>query len=183
MKKSESHFNDTPDKKLTLACDIWSLGVVAFIILSGFPPFYPTSMNNVVHAQTSISGMDSEMRQKIIKADYNTDGPEWDLVSALAKDFIKFLLVPEPEERPVISKVLEHEWLRGIETRNCDRLLAYGNRRNSDPEILHAAALAAGLMHNEVEVIGGVVFDKKATVPAQRPVVEFDSSELWKFFK
>ena len=54
--------------------DIWSIGVIAYILLSGRPPFKGRSKN--------------EIFRSIMHASLNFDHPIWDKVSAEAKDFI-----------------------------------------------------------------------------------------------
>ncbi|TYZ68879.1 hypothetical protein PybrP1_009736 [[Pythium] brassicae (nom. inval.)] len=66
-------------------CDIWSLGVITYILLCGFPPFYDE--NQV-----------EEMR-KILHADFEFVEPYFDGVSSQAKDLIRKMLVVDPDKR------------------------------------------------------------------------------------
>eukprot|EP01029_Cantina_marsupialis_P007159 TRINITY_DN1791_c0_g1_i1.p1 TRINITY_DN1791_c0_g1~~TRINITY_DN1791_c0_g1_i1.p1 ORF type:complete len:324 (+),score=99.40 TRINITY_DN1791_c0_g1_i1:115-1086(+) len=79
--------------------DLWSLGVIAYILLCGFPPFYDD--NNAA------------LFEKIKKAEFVFLEPYWDGVSADAKDLINKLLVVDPTERLTADKVLEHKWIVG----------------------------------------------------------------------
>jgi calcium-dependent protein kinase len=56
-------------------CDIWSAGVILYIMLCGYPPFYGDN--------------DDEILQKVILGDYQMEGEEWDQVSQDAKDLIR----------------------------------------------------------------------------------------------
>jgi len=78
--------------------DCWSIGVITYVLLCGFPPFYGKTQNILF--------------DKILRADYDFPDPEWTSVSASAKDFIKKLLVIEPEERYSAKQCLDHPWLK-----------------------------------------------------------------------
>lgn len=66
-------------------CDYWSIGVVAFILLSGSPPFYEDD-NFALFEQI-----------KACKYDFDVD--TWETVSDEAKDFIRKILVADPKIR------------------------------------------------------------------------------------
>jgi len=79
--------------------DIWSLGVIIYIILSGFRPFEAEDRY--------------ELYQQVIKADYEFFSPEWDSISPEAKDLISKMLQVQPEKRITIDEALQHPWIRG----------------------------------------------------------------------
>jgi len=79
------------------AVDVWSLGVIAYTAVSGFPPF-PLNM-------------DRESLKKVRSADFSFPSPYWDNNSDACKDFICKMLVLEPELRASIEQVLAHPWL------------------------------------------------------------------------
>lgn len=81
------------------SCDLWSIGVVLYILLSGTPPFYDE--DNFV------------LFEKIKNVDFNFDAPVWQSVSNEAKDIIRKLLVKNPEERLTPDEVLSHPWIVG----------------------------------------------------------------------
>ncbi len=58
-------------KKYDKACDLWSIGVIMFILLCGYPPFFG---NN-----------DAEIFRAVQRVDYRFLSPEWDDVSHEAK--------------------------------------------------------------------------------------------------
>jgi len=68
------------------AVDIWSIGVITYILLCGFPPFYGSN--------------DQMIFDKILRCDYSFPSPDWDKISTEAKDFIGALLVLDSSERP-----------------------------------------------------------------------------------
>ena len=79
--------------------DIWSLGVIIYIILSGFRPFEADDRY--------------ELYQQVIKADYEFFSPEWDTISNEAKDLIFRMLKVNPKERISIDEALNHPWIKG----------------------------------------------------------------------
>eukprot|EP00928_Gymnodinium_smaydae_P044844 TRINITY_DN29933_c0_g1_i1.p1 TRINITY_DN29933_c0_g1~~TRINITY_DN29933_c0_g1_i1.p1 ORF type:complete len:566 (-),score=86.66 TRINITY_DN29933_c0_g1_i1:478-2175(-) len=80
----------------TNKCDMWSLGVCAYMLLSGAFPF---------------DGTEQEVIKKIAAADYNMNARGLANVSENAKDFVKQLLCKNPDERLSAERALEHPWI------------------------------------------------------------------------
>jgi len=80
--------------------DVWSIGVIMYILLCGFPPFY--AENN------------SKLFEKIMAGTYSFPSPYWDKVSASAKDLVKCMLVVDPKNRYTSAQVMEHPWIKGL---------------------------------------------------------------------
>jgi len=78
--------------------DLWSMGVITYVVLCGFPPFYGKTQANLF--------------EKILNADYDFPDPEWTNISEEAKDFIKHLLVLDIEKRYTTKQCLDHPWLK-----------------------------------------------------------------------
>eukprot|EP01125_Pyxidicula_operculata_P009357 TRINITY_DN3082_c1_g1_i1.p1 TRINITY_DN3082_c1_g1~~TRINITY_DN3082_c1_g1_i1.p1 ORF type:complete len:186 (-),score=31.35 TRINITY_DN3082_c1_g1_i1:58-615(-) len=78
--------------------DIWSIGVITFILLCGAPPFFGDS--------------DAEMFKKILSCDWHFFSPEWDDISNDAKEFVSAILVPDPNDRPTASQCLQYGWIK-----------------------------------------------------------------------
>lgn len=86
-------------ENISTETDIWSLGVLTFLLLSGDSPFLDENDND----QLTLSN--------VTLAKYDFDYEEFDEVSAEAKDFITRLLRRAPEKRMSAEKCLEHNWL------------------------------------------------------------------------
>jgi len=84
------------------SCDMWSLGVIVFTLLSGSMPFLGKTQNAVLRAIR---------RGKVLMTSSN-----WANVSEHGKDFVQKLLVVKPSERMTASQALSHPWLMAVET-------------------------------------------------------------------
>merc|ERR1712183_1129842 len=88
-------------EKYDKSCDIWSLGVIMYILICGFPPFYSN------HGQPISPGM----KRRIRSGQYQFPKPEWTNVSSDCKELIKGCLKTNPEERLTIDQVIENKWI------------------------------------------------------------------------
>jgi len=95
------------------SCDIWSLGVIMYILLCGFPPFYSN------HGLPISPGM----KRRIRSGQYEFPNPEWQNVSNDAKDLIKGCLKTNPEERLTIDQVIKNKWISQYNVVPCTPLL------------------------------------------------------------
>lgn len=85
------------------SCDMWSLGVVIYILLCGYPPFY-----SEIPSITLSKGM----KARITNADYEFPPDDWCYISQQAINLIKSLLIVDATQRLTIEEVLSHPWLR-----------------------------------------------------------------------
>jgi len=90
-------------KPYTAAVDMWALGVVTFVILTGCFPFFEEGHNY------------SLLYQKIINVEYTF--PDEPMLSKEAKDFIKRLLVKDPAARLTPEQCRRHPWLKNSKLR------------------------------------------------------------------
>lgn len=88
-------------EKYDKSCDMWSLGVIMYILLCGYPPFYSN------HGLAISPGMKKRIRAGM----YDFPESEWRHVSKDAKDLIKALLCTDPDKRLTIEQVMKHNWI------------------------------------------------------------------------
>ncbi|XP_016135974.1 death-associated protein kinase 3-like [Sinocyclocheilus grahami] len=89
---------------LGLEADMWSIGVITYILLSGASPFLGETKQETL---TNISAVN-----------YDFDEEYFSNTSELAKDFIRRLLVKDPKKRMTIEDSLQHPWIKVIKRRN-----------------------------------------------------------------
>lgn len=86
------------NREYTKSCDIWSIGVITYILLCGYPPFYGDT--------------DNQIFDSVRTARFDFPSPDWDGISDSAKDFICSLLKRDPSKRLSASDALNHRWIR-----------------------------------------------------------------------
>ncbi|KAG5583559.1 hypothetical protein H5410_054186 [Solanum commersonii] len=78
--------------------DVWSAGVILYILLCGVPPFWAETEQGVAQA--------------IIRSAVNFKRDPWPKVSDNAKDLVKKMLNPDPSKRLTAQEVLDHPWIQ-----------------------------------------------------------------------
>lgn len=85
-------------RKYSSEADVWSLGVVLYILLCGLPPFWGNS--------------DKEVFTSILRGHLDFESAPWPCISEEAKNLVRSLLTLDPSKRPTISEMLSHPWLK-----------------------------------------------------------------------
>ncbi|GLD63267.1 death-associated protein kinase 2-like protein [Lates japonicus] len=85
---------------LSTAADMWSIGVITYILLSGLSPFQGET--------------DEETLRNIIAMNYEFHARYFSMTSSMAKDFIQKLLVKNPIDRMTAEECLLHPWIKPI---------------------------------------------------------------------
>ncbi|XP_021064742.1 serine/threonine-protein kinase 33 isoform X1 [Mus pahari] len=80
-------------------CDIWSIGVIMYILLCGAPPFLANS--------------EEKLYELIKKGELRFEDPVWDSVSDSAKNALKQLMKVDPAHRITAKELLDNQWLTG----------------------------------------------------------------------
>eukprot|EP00559_Dactyliosolen_fragilissimus_P007648 CAMPEP_0184857882 /NCGR_PEP_ID=MMETSP0580-20130426/3024_1 /TAXON_ID=1118495 /ORGANISM="Dactyliosolen fragilissimus" /LENGTH=495 /DNA_ID=CAMNT_0027353731 /DNA_START=34 /DNA_END=1521 /DNA_ORIENTATION=+ len=79
------------------SCDIWSIGVITYTILCGYPPFFNDS--------------DAKTLKDIRAGKFDYPASEWDDISDDAKNFISSLIQKDPSKRPSADIAMTHKWI------------------------------------------------------------------------
>ncbi|WOL06780.1 hypothetical protein Cni_G15514 [Canna indica] len=78
--------------------DIWSIGVILYILLCGVPPFWAESERGIFNA--------------ILRGDIDLVSDPWPSISSGAKDVVKKMLNSDPKQRLTSFEVLNHPWIK-----------------------------------------------------------------------
>ncbi|CAK9825146.1 Myosin light chain kinase, smooth muscle [Anthophora retusa] len=122
--------------------DMWSIGVICYVLLSGLSPF--------------MGDTDIETMANVTIAKYDFDHDAFADISDDAKDFIRCLLVKDKEKRPSAGQLLEHRWLEAaLENPICKiRLKRYVIKKRWIKAVNTILALKRMGAHLEMDLVG-----------------------------
>lgn len=84
--------------KYDRSCDLWAIGITAYILLCGYPPFN--------------GGNDSEVHESVRRGNLVFDRTVWGNLSIASRDFVSKLLSMDSSMIPCASEALQHPWVR-----------------------------------------------------------------------
>ena len=138
--------------KYTEKCDIWSAGVILYVLLSGEPPFNGPS--------------DSVIYSKIKKMKFTFPSNRWKNISEEAKDLLSKMLSPE-KERYTASQVLAHPWFKIVKELKLEKLNFSSNffkeyKESNQLKKIILLFIASRLQDNEIDDLKDIfkAFDK-----------------------
>ena len=115
------------DEPYTKAVDIWSIGVVTYLLLSGRLPFN--------------SSDETQIAKNIIYSEVDfIKNPIWKTISSQAKNFVKGLLTKNPDKRMDIKHALEHEWLMKYASTKMTELRRQSQQNNENEFKFYSAS-------------------------------------------
>uniref|UniRef100_A0A8D2IXK3 non-specific serine/threonine protein kinase n=1 Tax=Varanus komodoensis TaxID=61221 RepID=A0A8D2IXK3_VARKO len=111
---------------VSLTSDVWSIGVLTYVLLSGVSPFLDESVE--------------ETCLNICRLDFSFPDDYFKGVSQKAKDFVSFLLQDDPAKRPSAALALQEQWLQPDSAKSADsvdtaRLTSFIERRKHQNDV------------------------------------------------
>ena len=148
--------NNNYDEK----CDMWSCGVILYVMLCGEPPFYGEN--------------DDEIYDKILTSEVKFEQKEWEGISEDAKDLIRKLLNKNNMDRLSAVKALQHPWIQNINNKKINFLsietlqsITSNLFKYNVVEVLQQASIAF-IVHN--------LINRNMTKELRKCFIQFDSN-------
>lgn len=101
LKQSDQKTSEKTPGYRSKGVDVWSLGIIMYILLCGYPPFLDAS-----HSTQS----NEVLFDKIKRGSFEFDPKYWNHISPEAKDLLRKMLNSDPKKRYSIQQVIRHAW-------------------------------------------------------------------------
>jgi len=118
-------------QRYDMSCDIWSMGVIMYVLLCGYPPFYSD------HGHVISPGMKARIRD----GTYTFPPDDWQDVSQTAKDLIRSMLTVDVNRRVDVNQFMASPWIAEISAVPSTPLVTSKNmmeQQQQDPDCLRA---------------------------------------------
>jgi len=125
--------------KYDMSSDLWSLGVIMYVVLCGYPPFYGES--------------DADVLAKVRLGNFSFNAADWKSISEDAKNLIRMLLKMNPRDRYTAEQALNHVWVRNkapkaqggqLQSSLVDNLKGFRSQNKLKKAALHVIASQLG---------------------------------------
>jgi len=127
--------------------DIWSAGVVAYVLLAGKPPFYGKTKK--------------EVYDSIKNTRANMSTGDWQGISDEAKHFINLCLVKNPAERKSAQELLEHPWLDNLKLRRLSKDTSQNKQLVHVAQNMEQFSMATSFQKSIISILSGLMVQRE----------------------
>merc|ERR1712157_533404 len=129
-----------------MGSDMWSVGVIMYVMLCGYPPFFGET--------------DAEVLSKVRLGNFSFNAADWKNVSEDAKNLIRNLLKMNPRDRYTAEQALNHEWIKNkapkaqgvsLQANFVDNLRGFRSQNKLKKAALHI--IAGQLNDNQIKAL------------------------------
>lgn len=142
--------------------DMWACGVILYILLSGYPPFWDDNQQKLFDI--------------IKRGQYDFPAPEWNAVTDAAKELIKGLMTMDQDKRMTASEALNHPWIKSR-----DRVASVVHRQDTISGLKKFMAkrkLRAAVRAVQVVKFGSEFFQSDKSIAQDKDVLTFQTSSF-----
>ncbi|KAI3438381.1 hypothetical protein D9Q98_000813 [Chlorella vulgaris] len=147
----------------SMEADIWSCGVILYILLSGVPPFWGETEKQIFKA--------------ILEGNLDLVTDPWPKISKEAKDCVKRMLEPRPSKRATADEILQHPWMRENGVANdkpldnviLQRMTTFANHNKLKRQAMKviASAMPADEIAGLAQIFKSIDADDSGTITAE----------------